>query len=643
MNGRHAVWAVALGLCCLALPAAAQLPRDVTRCRSVLAKGLVKLSDTILKERLACHRRRSDGLLPITVDCNRADGTPFSPKTGQALVKFALATQRCAQTTRPVELGYVACPPPCAEIAMDDYSDLSSCMTCVVQSAVDSALRAAYGVPPVRPARDAADCQKTIGKALAKATTSRLAAQWKCQAQEDVAGAGVDCRGTDPRGRIAKSTIQLEKSLAGCSALELQHLDSCAEDPLELQACVGDVTEQVSTDLFDLVYRPYLPPTPTNTPTSTPTPSSTPTVETSATPTHTAPPTASHTRTFTPTIGITTLGATLYRPQSRYYGQPFARRAVPEASEESMGGGVRINGDDDDGDGVSDRVDPAVGNENDLIELVLQANVSPAPAGFEYVLSRNHPGFRVWQNSNKGVAILDANDEAVVWLGSGSVSVWIEATETATGLLRFEARPIGGGAALLADTVRVYTFSSIIVALGGEGQGPTDPPDSNHGTFHIARSLYDLGYDVWMYDEDDVSSSGSGPVYDEIVRAIQGRGVSSVASYGYSHGGGATHDLAERLNNNRASIGAFTIAYTAYLDGIKNSSDIDIRSEDRRPPSAEYLVNYYQRNDFFIRGDSVPGADVNINVGGGISHSELDDRPSVRSGVLDSLVERVAR
>lgn len=643
MKRRRAMSAFVLGVVCLALPASAQLPREAARCRAAIAKGLLKLGDTILKDRLTCHRRRNDGLLPATTDCNSAVSAPFSAKVGQALVKFSAASSRCAQTAQPADYGYVACPPPCESIPIGDYPDLSTCMSCVTQAAVDGALAVAYGIPPVRPARDAADCQKTIGKALHKAATARFAALWKCQSTADAAGSGVDCRGSDPRGRISKSVGKLQKTLLGCSALELQHLDSCAESPLELQDCVGALTQQVSDVWFDLAYHPYVPPTATSTPTATPTPSSTPTSDWSATPTATPPPSASPTRTFTPTIGITAINATLYRPQSEYYGQPFARRAVSEASEESLGGGVRINGDDDDGDGVPDSADPAVGNENDLVELVLQANVSPAPAGYEYVLKRTDPSFKVWQNSTKGSAILDSNDEAIVLLGSGSTSVWVEATAAASGLLRFEARASGGGPVLLADEVRVYTFTSIIVALGGEGQGPSDPPDSNHGTFHIALSLYEMGYDVHMYDEDDVSSSGSGPVYDEIVRAVQRRGVHAVASFGYSHGGGSTHDLAQRLNNNRAAIGTFTIAYTAYIDGIKNSSDIDIRSEDRRPPSAEYLVNYYQRNDFFIRGNSVPGADVDINVGGGISHSEVDDRPFVRSGVLDPLVARVDR
>ena len=205
-----------------------------------------------------------------------------------------------------------------------------------------------------------------------------------------------------------------------------------------------------------------------------------------------------------------------------------------------------------------------------------------------------------------------------------------------------------GGTVVASDEARFVPFTSIVIALGGENQTPDDPPSSNDGMFNIAKTLYGMGYDVHMYDEDDVGSSGSGPVYDEVVRAVQGRGIGVVAIFGYSHGGGSTRDLANRLNNNRGSIGTFSIDYTAYVDGIRNSSDIDISSEDRLPPSTAYHVNYYQREDLFLKGDSVSGADVNVNVGdqpwgGGVDHGSVDDYANVRNGVLLPLLAHIAR
>jgi len=291
-----------------------------------------------------------------------------------------------------------------------------------------------------------------------------------------------------------------------------------------------------------------------------------------------------------------------YRPQTEGYGAPFQRRAVPEGEEGAQGAGIRLNGDDDDGDGIADANDTAVANENDLIELTLEVDPVPAPAGWEYVLGRSGPSIKVWSQSTKGAAVLDANDVQVLALSSPTLTLWVEGVAPAPATLQLAARPVGGGSPVALDEIVFTPFTSIVIALGGENQSPSDPPDPNHGIFNIASNLHAMGYDVHMYDEDVVSSSGAGQAYDEVVRAVSQRGIGVVSIFGYSHGGGSTYDLAERLANNAGSIGAFTVPYTAYIDGIENDSDIDLDSERRLPPGTQYHVNYYQRNDFLIRG-----------------------------------------
>ena len=135
--------------------------------------------------------------------------------------------------------------------------------------------------------------------------------------------------------------------------------------------------------------------------------------------------------------------------------------------------------------------------------------------------------------------------------------------------------------------------------------------------------------------------------YNEVVSAIQNRDVTGVAIYGYSHGGGSTADLAQRLNANRASIGVFSIDFTAYMDGIENDSDIDITPESQLPPSTGYHANYYERAGGFLQGTTVPGANLNVNVtltpwGSGLTHFTVDDAPEVLQGILDLLVAHVA-
>ena len=339
---------------------------------------------------------------------------------------------------------------------------------------------------------------------------------------------------------------------------------------------------------------------------------------------------------------------TAYRSQSESYGAPFQRLAVPAGEKLTPGVGVRLNGDDDDGDSIADSNDTLVVGENDLVELVVTVDPAPAPPGYEYVIKRSNSSVRVWEQSTKSVALLDDESETVLGMFSATHTVWVEGVGGPDTTLTVEARPIGGGTALASDAVVVFHYTSIVIALGGENQSPSDPPDTNHGMFVVAKTLYGMGYDVHMYDEDNVGSSGAGSVYDEVVSAVQKRGIHVVAIYGYSHGGGSTHDLASRLDTNRGSIGTFSIDYTAYVDGIRNSSDIDISSETRLPPSTAYHVNYYQRNDFLLRGNSVPGSAVDVNVtntpwGSSLVHGSIDDHPNVRDGVLQPLLAHIAR
>jgi hypothetical protein len=411
-------------------------------------------------------------------------------------------------------------------------------------------------------------------------------------------------------------------------------------------------------------------PVPTSTATETETATATATDTTTATPTYTATvtatavDTATQTVTQTATVTLTStptptntppsfsVQLTAYRQKSENYGSPFQRLAVPDAGEVSPGAGIRTNGDDDNGNSIADRDDAGVAGENDLVEVTLSVSPATPPLGFEYVLVRSNGNIKVWNSDMKGAAVLTTGTEQVmIFGGGGSSTVWVENPNGGAATLELRARPIGGGAALASDTIQFYSFTSVIIALGGEGQGPSDPPDGNHGMFNIAKTLYTQGYDVHMYDEDDVSSSGSGAAYDEVVRAVQRRGIGIVSIFGYSHGGGSTYDLAERLDVNRASIGTFTMPYSAYVDAIENDSDIDIESERRRPRATGYHVNYYERNDFLIKGNSINsggGAEVDVNVnsqpwGGGLGHSEVDDHANVRSGVLDPLLLRVPR
>ena len=121
--------------------------------------------------------------------------------------------------------------------------------------------------------------------------------------------------------------------------------------------------------------------------------------------------------------------------------------------------------------------------------------------------------------------------------------------------------------------------------------------------------------------------------------------------FGYSHGGGSTYDLVERLDTNRLVLGTFTIPFTSYVDGIANDSDIDVGTETELPPSTMYHANYYENPGcglFQLCGGPIPGADFDLDVnttpwGALLDHFSVDDAPEVTTGLREQLMQEVPR
>ncbi|HKQ98811.1 MAG TPA: hypothetical protein VJV75_13115 [Candidatus Polarisedimenticolia bacterium] len=353
---------------------------------------------------------------------------------------------------------------------------------------------------------------------------------------------------------------------------------------------------------------------------------------------------------FNPVVDLTA-----YRPvigSSGASGAPFQRWPVGESEEVTPGAGIRVDGDDDDADGIPDRDDSGVVGENDLVELTLTVDPPTPPPGYEYALVRSGPQLRAWTASIHGSEIFGAGDFVSLALPSGALTLWAESPNGLEADLHLVARRLATGMLVAMDTVHFVPFTSVVIALGGENQVPGDPTldPGNHGAFELAITLYRMGYDVHMYDEDVVPASGAGAAYNEVVGAIQRRGVTQVAVFGYSHGGGSTNDLVRRLDANRASIGTFSVAFTAYVDGIDNDSDIDIDTETALPPTTAYHANYYEHPGCgFLQlcGGPITGANLNVNVtaqpwGSSLTHFTIDDASQVLQGILDLLVTHVA-
>lgn len=334
-----------------------------------------------------------------------------------------------------------------------------------------------------------------------------------------------------------------------------------------------------------------------------------------------------------------------YRPQYGAGYFPQVKTAVPDALEADalLGPGIRINAPGD--------FDPA--GEDDLIEVQLDTTVP----GAALVLRRSHPALHIWTTRTKqaGTEIVfngDRTGALPLAPGQSLLTLWVEWGEAAHGEADLHVEPFAVAVSL--DVLRIHTFRSIVLALGGEDQSPTTPVDANHGTFVVAHALYQQGYDVHIYDEDNVGADGGGAALVEAVEAVSQRLADQIAIFGYSHGGGSTHDLAERLDNDRAGIGIFEILVTSYVDAVENDSDFDISQELRRPPSTAYHANHYQvgsLGDFFLDGGPVPDSDptpTGLNVettawGAGATHFQVDDFVQVRTFIQTNLQSRMSR
>ncbi len=334
---------------------------------------------------------------------------------------------------------------------------------------------------------------------------------------------------------------------------------------------------------------------------------------------------------------------TAYRPQHGASYFPLVKTAVPDALEATPDGGpgIRIN---EPGD-----IDPA--GEDDLIEVLLDVSVP----GAALALRRTDAALRVWTTRSKqpGTEIPFSGDRTgALPLGAGQtlLTFYVEWAAAVHGEAELHVEPLAAPISL--DVLRFHTFRGIVLALGGEDQSPTVPLDANHGTFVVAHALYQQGYDVHIYDEDNVGADGGGAVLTEAVEAVSRRLVDEIAIFGYSHGGGSTHDLAERLDNDRAGIGIFEIVVTSYVDAVENDSDFDISQELRRPPSSGYHANHWQTGsltDFFLDGGPVPNSDpppsgLNVETtpwGSGSTHFQVDDFVQVRSFIQANLESRV--
>ncbi len=310
-----------------------------TACRKSIGAGVLKLAATIQKEQISCHRARMSGdpAVPQTVDCNDVAQLPAKSQAKITKVEDKLAIfadLRCAAYgIPPSTLGYMICSAPCDSIAITQYSgpnSVSACLICQTRNELRLATESTYGTYPDPPllvsTSLAGNCQRAIGKQLSYQQSARVKEQQKCQYSKDrgkIPGS-TDCQTADLKGKLAKAEAKALGAITkACTDPHLaSELTSCGTTVVDEAACVLTTAAAAADALFDQVYEPPLPATPTPTLTASPTPTLTATRTT--TPTRTPTPTGSPTVTTTPTATVTPTPTVTVTPTATRTATPTA-------------------------------------------------------------------------------------------------------------------------------------------------------------------------------------------------------------------------------------------------------------------------------------------------------------------------------
>jgi hypothetical protein len=359
-----------------------------------------------------------------------------------------------------------------------------------------------------------------------------------------------------------------------------------------------------------------------------------------------------------------------YRPQSVYNPNAvetpapiydtFPKRPVSAQDETSntLGPGIRINHDDDNNSGLDDwnEIGFPVIRENDLIEV----KVDRLPGQGDLLLVADGQLSLFYNHDKEGpipanTPLPFVNDTITVWVE------WMSPNHGFANLSLFDA-----ATQTTQDTVRFHSFRSVIVTFGGLGQDPADTdgdgsigdltePGNREGIFDIAQTMYNTGWDVLAFNEEDVDHPDQIP-YWEIKTAREERFVQRHAVIGYSQGGGATHDLIQNMftedGDGDGDIDEIFTNIGVFLDAVQHDFPLGAPETDW-PDVALYLLNIYQERSVLRGGDINDNEvwagllleEVNTTTDPGwdnaLDHFDIDDDPQIQQLIRTRLQQEL--
>ncbi|MCI0331887.1 MAG: hypothetical protein L0228_01520 [Planctomycetes bacterium] len=211
------------------------------------------------------------------------------------------------------------------------------------------------------------------------------------------------------------------------------------------------------------------------------------------------------------------------------------------------------------------------------------------------------------------------------------------------------------------DSIRFHSFRSLTVVFGGRTQNPSDADgdgsigdlvagQNREGIFDLAQKLYDSGWDVMAFNSTDGNIDNVVSVAEaEIKNAWDRRFIDPLENgtgfsiMGYSWGGGATHDLVERLYND-----SYFPTYAVFVDAVDHGTNFQ---ETDWPSETFYLLNIWQPNGAFELGGGAisnpeemsPFSELEEIELQNEDHSSIDDDPFVHQRIETRLDELMLR
>ena len=318
-----------------------------------------------------------------------------------------------------------------------------------------------------------------------------------------------------------------------------------------------------------------------------------------------------------------------YTPQTEHI-DPME---IPDENWRANGVGIRRNADFDAGSGNPDfSISNQFDAENDLIKTTL---VFEPAYGIQYEIVRTGDALKFWGSSTKNLDEYTFTDNAFIL--NAPRDIWAEYASNgdASYTLTLKATNFYTEDELFSETVTFRPFNSVTCAFVDRSETPGAAQTSPGINSWAIDRLLD-GYDVYLCAGN---ANGEEYAFDEIINAVNNRGVNQVALVGYRYGGNSVYNLAQRLHDDTQDEIAsdYSLAFTAYVDAVRTWPLA--LAETRRPLGTAFHANYYRADGAYM-DDAEDNRDYSNLTDGAVN---IDENATVQSDLTARYETKIAR